>query len=165
MTLAVEKKRNHKKLGFDHIEAAEMIVKLDQLLINLDSFNKKLQQFHWTVIGPDFFELHDAFESLYKKTDEHIDEVAERIRVFGHYPTSDFSNPNRTSSILIPEKGLSSEFMMREVVQDIETLLGFLIEVANAASNNGDVGTVTLMGNYLLFYEKMHWQYRSWLRK
>src|SRR5688572_25778494 len=44
---------------------------------------QKLRNYHWNVIGPQFFSLHTAFEKQYKEIADVIDEVAERIRQFG----------------------------------------------------------------------------------
>ena len=43
----------------------------------------KTRKFHWNVAGESFMEYHKLFESHYKKLEEAIDEVAERISKFG----------------------------------------------------------------------------------
>ena len=43
----------------------------------------KTRKFHWNVSGNSFMELHKLFESQYKKLEEAIDEIAERINKLG----------------------------------------------------------------------------------
>ena len=86
---SINSKKTYKKLGFTYLETAEIVVALKQLLANYQIHYHKLRSFHWNVEGPDFFELHEAFEQDYNTTKENIDEIAERIRVFGLKPLSD----------------------------------------------------------------------------
>ncbi|MEI9910400.1 MAG: DNA starvation/stationary phase protection protein [Bacteroidota bacterium] len=43
----------------------------------------KTRKFHWNVSGNSFMELHKLFEAHYKKLEEAIDEIAERINKLG----------------------------------------------------------------------------------
>src|SRR5215510_5855993 len=43
----------------------------------------KTRKFHWNVSGNSFMELHKLFEGHYKKLEESIDEIAERINKLG----------------------------------------------------------------------------------
>src|SRR4029078_8880602 len=43
----------------------------------------KTRKFHWNVSGNSFMELHKLFEKHYKKLEESIDEIAERINKLG----------------------------------------------------------------------------------
>lgn len=55
------------------------ITHLDQALAEATVFYQKLRNFHWTVRGPQFFKLHDTFESLYDHWADLIDDIAERV--------------------------------------------------------------------------------------
>ena len=52
----------------------------DEFLLYLKTRNA-----HWNVEGPDFHAMHLFFESQYNQLDDIMDEVAERIRMLGHY--------------------------------------------------------------------------------
>jgi starvation-inducible DNA-binding protein len=43
----------------------------------------KTRKFHWNVSGNSFMELHKLFEKHYKKLEESIDEIAERMNKLG----------------------------------------------------------------------------------
>src|SRR5258708_5135204 len=52
----------------------------DEFLLYLKTRNA-----HWNVEGPDFHTMHKFFEEQYEQLDEIMDNVAERIRMLGHY--------------------------------------------------------------------------------
>ncbi len=60
--------------------------KLNQLLANYHVHYQKLRNFHWTVYGKNFFELHRQFEGMYNEAKVQIDEIAERILILGTRP-------------------------------------------------------------------------------
>src|SRR6056297_1340775 len=78
----------HSKLGFSEEETKDVVTTLNKLLANYQVHYQKLRNFHWNVEGKDFFELHEQFEEEYDAVKLQIDEIAERIRVFGKKPIS-----------------------------------------------------------------------------
>ena len=80
--------KTYKKLGFSNEETQELVDHLNKLLANYQVHYQKLRNFHWNVEGPDFFDLHEQFEIEYDAVKAQIDEIAERIRVFGANPIS-----------------------------------------------------------------------------
>ena len=40
---------------------------------------------HWNVEGPNFFDLHKAFQEQYEDLFEAVDEIAERVRALDAY--------------------------------------------------------------------------------
>ena len=45
----------------------------------------KTRNAHWNVEGSDFYDKHKFFEAHYEELDETMDNIAERIRMLGHY--------------------------------------------------------------------------------
>ena len=82
MPTSIKSKPYH-KLGFNQFETSEIVIKLNEFLANYQVHFHKLQNFHWNVKGRDFFELHEQFERIYQRVFVDIDNIAERIRVFG----------------------------------------------------------------------------------
>lgn len=76
------------KLGFDSEETQEVVKNLNELLANLHVHYQKLRNFHWNVTGSEFFDIHETTEEEYNFVVTEIDEIAERIRVFGATPIS-----------------------------------------------------------------------------
>ena len=83
--------RTFAKLGFSHLETAEIVLNLNKLLANYHVHYQKLRNFHWNVEGPEFFELHQKFEEQYNEVKVNIDDIAERIRIFDKKPMSTLS--------------------------------------------------------------------------
>ena len=46
----------------------------------------KTRNYHWNYEGDNFMEIHKFLEGQYDELAEIIDEVAERIRMIGHFP-------------------------------------------------------------------------------
>ena len=154
-----------KKLGFEHLEAVEIVNRLDTLLCNYQIFFHKLQNYHWNVVGSEFFDLHDLTQEMYEKGLLNIDEIAERIRVFGKTPEYRLSEYLKKSEIKETSHDLSSEYMSLNLIEDIGTLTSFIIDTSNTASEKGDLGTVFMMNKLIKDFETYHWKLSSWTSK
>src|SRR5690606_25169433 len=159
----LNKGRQYNKLGFTNLEATEIILCLNELLANYQVHFHKLQNFHWNVKGRDFFELHEQFEKMYKKAFENVDEIAERIRVFGKTPISTMKEYIELSEIKESPTNLSGEFMVRAILSDYEVLISYMIETVEQAQKNGDAGTVDMVNGFIKQMEKDHWQLTAWI--
>lgn len=156
--------RAYAKLGFSHMETAEVVENLNRLLANYHIHYQKLRNFHWNVEGADFFELHEKFEELYNEVKLNIDEVAERIRVFGKRPMSTLKEYLATSEIKETEESLTPHQMVKAILDDFEILLSFMIDVTEAATRVGDTGTTDLITTFTRKMEKNHWMFTAWLK-
>jgi starvation-inducible DNA-binding protein len=141
------------------------VATLNLLLANYHVHYQKLRNFHWNVEGADFFELHEQFEQEYTMVHQHIDEIAERIRIFGKKPVSNFSDYLSMAEIKEPKQQLRPYEMVKEVVDDFEQLLSFMMDCIDAAGEIGDTGTVDMVTAYIRKMEKAHWMYTSWLKE
>lgn len=160
----LEKDKPYTKLGFSKLEATEIILPLNEFLANYQTHFHKLQNFHWNVKGKDFFELHDQFEKMYNEAFKNIDVVAERIKIFGQTPISKMKDYLALSDIKEAESDLSGEFMVREILSDLEILLSCMVEATEQAAANGDVGTIDMINGFTKTIEKQHWQFTAWLQ-
>jgi starvation-inducible DNA-binding protein len=59
---------------------------LNQTLADLFDLYSQTKQAHWTVRGPNFWQLHKMFDEIATAVEAHIDEVAERIATLGGFP-------------------------------------------------------------------------------
>lgn len=149
--------KTYKKLGFDSEETKEVVEKLNKLLANLHVHYQKLRNYHWNVVGHDFFELHGVFEQEYDAVKLEIDEVAERIRVFGKTPISTLKEYLEVAEIKETGTDLESTKMVTEILSDFEILLSFMVDTTVAAAEIDDVATEDLITGYIVRTEKMHW--------
>lgn len=56
-----------------------VVIELNTLLAEYHIYYQKLRNYHWNILGKNFFDLHDKFEELYGQARIRIDEIAERI--------------------------------------------------------------------------------------
>ena len=132
----------------------------DEFLIYLKTRNA-----HWNIEGPDFHTMHKFFEEQYEQLDETMDEVAERIRMLGHYA------PATMKSYLVlthlteqsREKNDSAGFI-KELLGDHESIIIRLRENINLFSSElNDLGTSDFITGLMETHEKIAWMLRAHL--
>lgn len=159
------KEESFKELGFEKQEAYEVVEALNNLLANYAVLYQKIRNFHWNVTGGDFFDIHEKLEEEYTAAAEHIDDVAERVRILGFKPLSTLKAYLDKAEIKETEDDLSGEEMMKTIVSDYETLISFVIDAADASIEYGDIGTETLMREMLKRLEEKHWMFSAFVGK
>ncbi|CAG5081776.1 Dps family protein [Parvicella tangerina] len=158
----VKNKEPFKQLGFGKLETAEIVKKLNKTLATYQVFYHKLQKFHWNVVGSDFFDIHDLTEDLYRNAIEEIDDIAERIRVFGQSPTSSMYSYLNDSLIEEAEEEKSGEYMVYEIINDLQVLAETFLDAHEYCTKNGDIGTAHMISQMIKNLETYHWQLTAW---
>lgn len=153
----------YKDLGFVKKESESIAEKLNILLSNYQIHYQKLRNFHWNVKGPDFFDIHEQFEVEYNDVKLNIDVIAERIRTFGFTPYSTYKKYLEVSEIKEAKTTLSSDEMVKEILDDYTKLMSFITDGIHCATENGDVGTSDILIKDLKRVEKRHWMFNSFL--
>ncbi len=78
---------------------------LNQTLADLFDLYSQTKQAHWTVRGPNFWQLHKMFDDIAAAVEEHIDPCAERIATLGGMPRGTARMAAKASSLPdFPEK-------------------------------------------------------------
>lgn len=153
------------KLGWSTEEIDNITEVLNELLANYSVHYQKLRNFHWNVKGSDFFDLHERFEQQYNEARENIDEIAERIRVFGKTPLSRLQDYLDTAEIKETGSDLPSDIMVREVLSDFRILLEYMFSVVEVSIEQGDSGTEEMVKTFIHDIEKHHWMMTAFLAK
>jgi len=164
-TKKMAKEKAYSKLGFTGAEMESLVMKLNELLANYGVFYQKVRNFHWNITGPDFFELHEKFEEEYLESATIIDGLAERIRVFGSHPYSTYAQFLQNSEIKEIEERITSDQMVKELIQDYEVLLSCMVDAMDEALEIGDIGTQKMMQDLTESLEKKHWMFSAWVQK
>ncbi|UXP32531.1 DNA starvation/stationary phase protection protein [Reichenbachiella agarivorans] len=159
------KKRTYKRLGYSAMETVELIDAMNKLLANYSVHYQKLRNFHWNVKGADFFDVHEKFEEQYNYAKVAIDDIAERIRVFGQTPLSTMREYLDVSEIKECGSDLSSMDMVAEILKDYETLLDHMSNLLEKAADNGDSGTEDMVKGFVKQTEKNHWMLTAFSSK
>ncbi|MBD8488294.1 DNA starvation/stationary phase protection protein [Echinicola sp. CAU 1574] len=152
------------EIGLKIKDSKVLVEKLNNLLANYEIYYQNLRNFHWNVSGPNFFELHAKFEELYNEATVAIDETAERILTLGERPLSSFSEYIKASNIEEAKEITDPKKMVETVRDNLNTLLSLERDTLEAASAQGDEGSVTLMSDYITSKEKVIWMLSAYLR-
>ncbi len=152
-------------LGLDDKKTAITVKELNILLADYHLYYQKLRNFHWNVIGKNFFDLHEKFEELYDDAKLKVDEIAERILTLRYQPVSNFSEYLKTSTVKESPSDLSDSRMIETLLEDHGIILKQLRKVAEEADKGGDEGTIDLVGGYIGELEKTSWMLDAWKMK
>src|SRR5262245_58043303 len=103
---------------------AKVAQELSRILADEFVLYTKTRNAHWNVEGPDFHDKHKFFEAQYEQLDEIMDEVAERIRMLGHYAPATLKDFLKLTHLTeqMREKNDSAGFI-RELLADHETII------------------------------------------
>ena len=143
----------------------EIIKSLNEFLSDLEIFNVKLQNYHWNVIGKGFFITHGKLEEYYDEIREQIDEVAEHILSLGYQPLGTMQDFMRNSEIQeAKNEKIKSLEIIKNVIQDIQTLNKKAIQIKQEAEKQSDYATSAAMDNYLGNYAKKLWMLNETLK-
>lgn len=153
------------KLGWSTEETEEITEALNNLLANYSIHYQKLRNYHWNVKGADFFDLHEQFEQQYNEALQNIDDIAERIRIFGKTPMSTLTEYLETSKIKETASNLSSDLMVRELLSDYRHLLQFMATTVEVAVQYNDSGTEEMIKKFINNLEKHHWMLSAFMAK
>lgn len=151
------------KLGWTTKETAKISTALNELLANYSVHYQKLRNYHWNVKGSDFFDLHEQFESQYNEALQHIDDIAERIRIFQETPLSTMKDYLDTAEIKETTTALESDLMVREILSDYTILLKYMFNVVEVAVGQDDSGTEEMVKKFINTLEKHHWMLSAFL--
>ena len=152
-------------LGLDEKKTSSTVQELNVLLADYHLYYQKLRNYHWNVIGKNFFDLHEKFEELYDDAKEKVDEIAERILTLRYQPVSNLSDYLSQSNLKESKSDLSDSEMIQNLLNDHGTILKQMRKVVEVAENGGDEGTIDLIGAYIRELEKTSWMLDSWKMK
>ncbi|MDC7999377.1 Dps family protein [Gilvibacter sediminis] len=142
-----------------------VVIELNTLLAEYHIYYQKLRNYHWNVLGKNFFDLHAKFEDLYTTARVRIDEIAERILTLRYHPVSKYSDYLRISKLEESESIKDDREMVMEILNDHRMLLAQMRTVMLHADNAKDEGTADLLGAYIREMEKDSWMLNAWSKR
>lgn len=149
-------------LNIDNQKVLPVVSELNVLLADYHVHYQKLRNFHWNILGKNFFDLHNRFEEMYNDTREKIDEVAERIVTLKYHPISKLSDYIEVSRIKESSPLLTDEEMVADIINDNKIILEQLGKIIERATKAKDEGTVDMIGAYIRELEKSTWMLNAW---
>jgi starvation-inducible DNA-binding protein len=152
-------------LNLDKKKTTTTAKELNVLLADYHLYYQKLRNFHWNVIGHNFFDLHIKFEEMYDDAKLKIDEIAERILTLRFQPTSNFTDYVKMSNIKESPSDTKDLKMVEILLDDHGKLLKQMRTVVEKADAAGDEGTIDMIGGFIGHIEKVSWMLDAWTMK
>ncbi|AMD94914.1 Dps family protein [Leptotrichia sp. oral taxon 847] len=144
---------------------SKTVEKLNLYLANLNVLYRKVQNYHWNIVGSGFFSVHAKLEEYYDGLNTQIDDVAERILAIGGRPLGTLKDYLAVSTIKEAEnKEISISDAIADVIKEFEAMLKLVKEVKVVADEENDYGTSALVDEYISTYEKDLWMLNAYLK-
>ncbi len=139
---------------------------LNTLLADEHVLYMKTRNYHWNYEGSNFSEMHAFYETQYGLLAETIDEVAERVRMLGHYATGRMKDLLEITRLLEPDYTNKQDQQLKNLLSDHETIIRTVRKnIGDTDEKYKDTGTADLLTGVLRQHEKMAWMIRSYLNK
>lgn len=152
-------------IGLSKVSRKKIADKLSSVLADTYALYLKTQNFHWNLVGSEFFSLHLLFEKQYEDMAEAIDEIAERIRALGFFAPGSFTKLKKLSKIPEEDKVVSSKQMLKKLIQGHEWMAKSGKPIVRFSQDEYDDITADMLIKRLNFHEKAAWMLRSHLEK
>lgn len=152
-------------LNMNEEKVLPVVIELNTLLAEYHVYYQKLRNFHWNILGRNFFDLHEKFEELYEDARTKIDEIAERILTLRYHPLSNFSDYLKAAKIQESDSNKEDHEMVTEILEAHGLLLKQMAKVVREAEKVEDEGTIDLIGAYIRELEKTSWMLDAWNKK
>lgn len=137
---------------------------LKVLLASTQSFAIKSQNFHWNIEGSNFPQYHAFYDTLYSDVHETIDQIAEYIRILGHYTPGSLQRYSELTIIQDQTKIPRAQLMFAESLQDCEKMQELVAAMFDEATNDRQQGIANYMAELQDLYGKKSWFIRSILK-
>jgi len=123
----------------------ELVEKMKVLLASTFAASLKAQGYHWNVIGKDFPQLHEFFETIYSDYQGAVDPLAEHIRQLDAFAPQTLSRMTELSIIEEDEKIPVAEKMLGNLLTCNENLTNLVKETYEMA----EAQKMYCLSNYL----------------
>jgi starvation-inducible DNA-binding protein len=120
---------------------------------------------HWNVEGPNFFQLHAAFQGQYEELFAAVDEVAERLRALDVLAPGGLKTLAKASRIEeLPVEATPSKDFVAHLVDSHEILLATAHALREASGEADDLETQDLAIGRIAAHQKTLWMLKSFLK-
>jgi starvation-inducible DNA-binding protein len=141
----------------------EIAGSLTKVLADSYALYLKTHGYHWNVRGANFSELHALFMAQYTEMWTALDELAERIRALGEFAPQGYSAFANLTGIKDGDPEKDSPAMLKELLEDHETVIASLRDAISVAEESKDPTSVDLLTQRLAAHEKHAWMIRATL--
>ena len=140
----------------------DLVKNLNKMLCDLAVFYRKLQNYHWNIIGKDFFVLHAKLEEYYDDINSQIDEIAEHILMLGFEPLGTMKDYlDNTCIEEAKNEKIKPESVYENLVEDYTILLQKSNKIKKLADENNSYLTSSMIDSYISDYMKKLWMLKQ----
>ena len=129
------------------------------------AFYVKAHNYHWNITGPDFFEYHGLFETIYLEVYGAVDPFAENIRKLGAYTPASFSRFSMLTQIEDENDIPEQMGMVNELLQDSDKMVKVLKMVYDLAEKFGEHGFSNFLAERMDAHRKHSWMLRASIKR
>ncbi len=134
---------------------------LEQSLADTYTLALKTQNYHWNVVGPNFFGLHNLFEEHYTDGYAAADELAERIRALGAAAPGGLRAFQEITKIADAKEGVDAKAMIDDLIDGHTAVVATLKSGVEVAENADDAATADMLTGRITAHDKAAWMLRS----
>nr|WP_307776640.1 DNA starvation/stationary phase protection protein [uncultured Cetobacterium sp.] len=137
---------------------------MNKFIGDLHVFKTKLHNFHWNLVGEQFFVLHPMLDGIMAEIDTQIDSVAERLLMKQQRPFASLSVYLQHTVIQeFESKPYNSREAVTAIHEDFKLLLTEANIIIRLAEDEDDQETLTLITDIAALYQKHIWMFGAWL--
>lgn len=152
-------------IGIPEKSTQTIALELNKVLADEILLAAKTRSYHWNVEGGNFMELHKFYDSQYEELNELIDDVAERIRVIGHYVEGRLADLLQLSNLLETNPSNDAKKQLADLLNGHETIIRNLRKLISVFGDDyKDLGNSDFVTGLMQKHEKMAWFIRSFLK-
>jgi len=120
---------------------------------------------HWNVEGPNFFQLHTAFQSQYEELFTAVDDVAERIRALDVLAPGGLKTLAKLSTISeLGVETMPAKDYVAHLIESHEVVVASATATRDAAGEANDLETQDLAIGRIRAHQKALWMLKSFLK-
>ncbi|MFL9483706.1 Dps family protein [Chitinophagaceae bacterium LWZ2-11] len=152
-------------IGISEEHSKAVALRLNTILADEYVLYTKIRNCHWNIEGSNFMELHKFYEEMYGAIDEVIDEIAERVRMLGHYAEGRLKDFLQLTALLEEDYSNDQKKQLKGLLDDHETIIRNLRNDIDTFGNvYKDSGNADFLTNLMKLHEKWAWFVRSYLK-
>ena len=146
-------------------KSSEVIEGLQTVLSGSYALMAQTHLAHWNVEGPNFFQLHTAFQAQYEELFGAIDEIAERVRALDALAVGGLQKLAKGSRIqeLAVESTPAKDYVAH-LIECHEIVLQDALTLRQAAGAADDLETQDLIIGRIQVHQKTLWMLKSFLK-
>ncbi len=137
---------------------ASMIGLLNQQLVDAIDLKLALKQAHWNVLGPEFIALHELFDQIAARLEEHGDTMAERVIQLGGIATGTTQTVSKSTSLpAYPAKETAQKAHLEALRERLAAFAKSCRNAIDEADQAGDADTADIMTGISRAVDKDLW--------